>query len=311
MRIYTHPACLQHDTGVGHPESASRLQAVLHGLRGEAGLDWREAPLAQRSSLLLAHNEALIDAVLQEVGETPLRIDPDTLLSSHSAEAILRACGAGIAAVDSVMAGATQRAFCAVRPPGHHASRERAMGFCFVNHIAVAALHAVHVHGLQRVAIADFDVHHGNGTEDIVRGEPRIRFVNSHQHRLYPFDPADPVFLGEAAEDAGSVALPAGSDGAAFRRLWSERLLPILDAFRPQLLLVSAGFDAHRLDPLAELSLDAEDFAWISRGLCAIADRHAQGRLVSLLEGGYSLPALRESALAHVRALAASPGTNG
>jgi acetoin utilization deacetylase AcuC-like enzyme len=221
-------------------------------------------------------------------------------MSDGSAEAALRAAGAAIAAVNAVMAGDARRAFCAVRPPGHHTTADTAMGFCLFNSVAVAAMHAIEAHGLQRVAIADFDVHHGNGTQDIFAADLRVQYVSTHQSPLYPG-------TGAANEhgigNIHNVPLLPHAGGAAFRTAWSEILLPEIDAFRPQLLLVSAGFDAHRLDPLAQLEAEAEDFGWLTAQFCALADRHARGRLVSLLEGGYSMEALYTCTVAHVGAL--------
>jgi acetoin utilization deacetylase AcuC-like enzyme len=246
---------------------------------------------------------------LQRVLETRpaqrILLDPDTALSPDSAEAALRAAGAAVAAVDAVMAdvalpGSLQRAFCAVRPPGHHATTDVAMGFCLFNNIAVAAAHAIAVHGLERVAIADFDVHHGNGTQAIFECDPRVLFLSSHQWPLYP---------GSGAADERGVGnilnapLPPEAGSIAFRSTWATQLLPALDAFAPQLLLVSAGFDAHRRDPLAQLQLEADDYAWLTGELCVLANRHASGRVVSTLEGGYDLLALRECSVAHVGAL--------
>ncbi|MCR6497021.1 histone deacetylase family protein [Thermomonas sp. S9] len=219
-----------------------------------------------------------------------------------SAEAALRAAGAGVAAVDAVLSGQARRAFCAVRPPGHHATASAAMGFCLLNNVAVAARHALDAHGLERVAIADFDVHHGNGTQAIFADDTRVRFASSHQWPLYPDSGA------RSETGCGNVfnaPLPEGTDGAAFLAAWEDELLPFLDAFRPQLVLVSAGFDGHRRDPLAGLQLEAEDYAHLTARLVALADRHCDGRLVSMLEGGYELQALAESCVAHVDALRA------
>ena len=303
VRVYTHPACLRHSGGDGHPESPARLAAVLEALRAAdalAGLDWHEAPTATRTQLQRVHAPALVDSVLDEPVQGQRRLDADTAMNAHSAEAALRAAGAVCAAVDAVLGGATARAFCAVRPPGHHATPDQAMGFCLFNSIAAGAAHALEAHGLQRVAVIDFDVHHGNGTQDIFWREPRVLFASSHQGGIYPG-------TGWSEErGAGNILnapLPEGCDGTLFRRTWSERLLPGIEAFRPQLLLVSAGFDAHRLDPLAGLMLEADDYRWLTAQLVALAGRHAQGRLVSTLEGGYSLTALRESVVAHVEAL--------
>ena len=304
MRVYTHPACLAHDTGPGHAERPERLSAIIEALHAAfPALEWRDAPRASRGQLLRVHAESLLATVLETQPPARIMLDPDTVLSPASAEAALRAAGAAVVAVDDVMSdvsGAARRVFCAVRPPGHHATADTAMGFCLFNNIAVAAAHALATHGLDRVAIADFDVHHGNGTQAIFDTEPRIRFASSQQLPLYPDS-------GHARErgigNIFNAPLPSGAGGELFRAAWRDRLLPELDAFRPQLLLVSAGFDAHRRDPLAQLQLEAEDYAWITQQLAGIASRHAQGRLVSLLEGGYDLQALRACSVAHVGAL--------
>ena len=302
VAIYTHAACLAHDTGPDHAERPARLVAVTEALRAAFPevLDWREAPRASRGDLLRVHAASLLHTVLETRPTQRVMLDPDTALSPGSAEAALRAAGAVVAAVDAVLAGNTTRAFCAVRPPGHHATTDTAMGFCLFNNIAVAAAHALAMHGLERVAIADFDVHHGNGTQAIFEHDPRVLFTSSHQSPLYPD-------TGHANErGVGNILnapLPPQADGLAFRAAWTNDLLPALDAFRPQLLLVSAGFDAHRRDPLAQLRLEADDYAWITAELRAIADRHARGRIVSSLEGGYDLQALHECAVAHVGGL--------
>jgi acetoin utilization deacetylase AcuC-like enzyme len=301
--FYTHPACLAHDPGAGHPECPARLEAVLHAVRSAfPAHPWREAPRAPRDALLRVHSAALVADLLDTPLPGPRRLDEDTALSTESPEAALRAAGAGIAAVDAVLGGEAQLAFCAVRPPGHHATGGTAMGFCLFNSVAVAAAHALHRHGLRRVAIADFDVHHGNGSQDIFAHEPRVMYVSSHQSPLYPNTGlASETGVGNLAN--APLAPGAGSD--AFRAAWSRTLLPALDAFRPQLLLVSAGFDGHRLDPLADLALEAEDFRWLSAELAAVAGRHAGGRVVSMLEGGYSLAALRACSVAHLHGLGA------
>ena len=301
MRVYTHPACLAHDTGPDHAERPARLSAVTDALRtGLPALDWHEAPRATRGQLLRAHAPDLLDAVLETHPAQRILLDPDTVLSPASADAALRAAGAAVAAVDAVLSGKTRRAFCAVRPPGHHATRDAAMGFCLFNNIAVAALHALDKHGLERVAIVDFDVHHGNGTQAIFQAEPRVAYLSSHQSGLYPHSGS---VHERGAGNLHNALLPPGSGGFRFRNTWLDSLLPALDAFRPQLVLVSAGFDAHLADPLADLMLEAEDFAWITSELRTIARRHASGRVVSMLEGGYHLDALAESAVAHVGAL--------
>ena len=303
MRVYTHPDCLQHEPGAGHPEAPARLAAVLQALHvGLPNLQWMEAPLASNQQVARVHSEDMIFQVLAKPTGDWARIDADTVLSPGSAAAALRASGAGVAAVDAVMSGKIDRAFCAVRPPGHHATAYAAMGFCLFNHIAVAAAHALAVHGLQRVAIVDFDVHHGNGTQDIFEREPRVLYVSSHQAPLYPGTGAsDETGVGNVV----NAPLPPGAGSAVFRIAWSARLLPALNAFAPQLVLVSAGFDGHRLDPLADLGLVADDYHWLSTQLAEVSVRHAGGRIVSFLEGGYSLTALRECSVAHLKGLGA------
>ncbi len=301
MRIYTHPACLAHDTGPLHAERPDRLIAVTTALRDALpDLEWRDAPRASRGQLLRVHAESLLATVLETHPPARVMLDPDTVLSPDSAEAALRAAGAAVVAVDDVLRGDAVRVFCAVRPPGHHATSDTAMGFCLFNNIAVAVAQALSKHGLERVAIADFDVHHGNGSQAIFESDARVQFLSSHQLPLYPD-------TGRASEHGVgnilNVPLSPGAGSTAFRAAWDGQLLPALEAFRPQLLLVSAGFDAHWRDPLAQLQLDADDYAWLTRELVTIAERHAQGRVVSSLEGGYDLQALRECSVAHVRAL--------
>ena len=304
LRLYTHPICLQHDPGLGHAESPARLRAVLAALDHDrfAALDRVEAPRATREQLARVHDADYIDRILASApAEGTLRLDEDTLMSPASAEAALRAAGAAVAAVDAVMSGDGERAFCAVRPPGHHATRDQAMGFCLFNNVAVAAAHAIGAHGLKRVAIADFDVHHGNGTQAIFEQEPRVLFISSHQSPLYPDSGR------EDERGVGNIVnapLSPGDGSYAFRELWDGALLPRLMAFKPQLLLISAGFDAHRDDPLADIRLGSEDYAWITERLVDVARAHAGGRIVSSLEGGYHLGALAASASAHVAALA-------
>jgi acetoin utilization deacetylase AcuC-like enzyme len=271
-----------------------------------AAIQRGEAPRASRAQLAAAHVEGLLDLVY---GAAPadgrVRLDPDTAMSPASLEAALRAAGAVCAGIDAVMHGTTRRAFCAVRPPGHHATRDTAMGFCLFNSIAVGACHALDTHGVQRVAVVDFDVHHGNGTQDVFWDDPRVLYASSHQAPLYP---------GTGRRDergaAGNVVnatLAPGAGSAEFRAAYEQIVLPALDAFRPQLLLISAGFDAHRLDPLANLDLETGDYAWVTDQLVALAQRHCGGRVVSALEGGYSLTALRESTRAHCLSLFADP----
>ncbi|TXI49796.1 MAG: histone deacetylase family protein [Lysobacter sp.] len=303
MPIYTHSACLAHDTGPGHAERSERLASVIAALReAQPDAEWREAPRASRGQLLRVHDDALLHAVLETAPHTRMWLDPDTVLSPQSAEAALRAAGAVVAAVDHALSGDARlpRAFCAVRPPGHHATGEVAMGFCLFNSIAVGAAHALERYGLRRVAIVDFDVHHGNGTQAIFEREPRVLFASSHQMPLYP-DTGHPSERGVG--NIFNAALPPEANGRLFREIWSSRLLPQIDAFKPQLVMISAGFDAHARDPLAQLRLQAEDFGWITAELVAIALRHAAGRIVSTLEGGYDLQGLSASCVAHVAAL--------
>ncbi|MEO6155907.1 MAG: histone deacetylase family protein [Thermomonas sp.] len=308
MRIYSHPACLAHDTGPTHAERPERLSAVTDALHAAfPQLDWHEAPRASRGQLLRAHTPALLEQVLDNPvlklrPSERMFLDPDTVLSPASAEAGLRAAGAVVAAVDAVLSGQVTRAFCAVRPPGHHVTAEVAMGFCLFNSIAVGAMHAFAEHALERVAIVDFDVHHGNGTQAIFEHDRRLLFASSHQLPLYPGTGSrDEVGDGNIV----NAPLPPDAGSAEFRAAWSQRLLPAVDAFKPQLLMISAGFDAHRMDPLAQLQLEALDFGWITDELVALANRHCAGRIVSTLEGGYDLTALAESSMAHVGALLA------
>lgn len=303
MRVYSHPDCLGHQPGAGHPESPARLQAVLQALHEALPqLEWHEAPLASREQVERVHAASLVHRILDVPAETTMRLDEDTVLSPGSVAAALRACGAVTAAVDAVMAGETRQAFCAVRPPGHHATHDTAMGFCLFNAVAVAAAHALATYPIERVAILDFDVHHGNGTQDIFEHDARVLYLSSHQSPLYPgTGGAEETGVGNIV----NAPLAPGAGSPDFRSAWTGQLLPALDAFAPQLILVSAGFDGHRLDPLADLGLDAEDYAWLSRALAVVADRHCHGRLVSSLEGGYSLTALRECSVAHLVGLGA------
>jgi len=301
--IITHPACLAHEMGPGHPESPERLQAVLEALEAPAfaPVPRREAVRATRAQLVSVHDERLVDTLIASAPECGyLHIDADTRMSPGSLEAALRAAGALVQAVDAVMAGETKRAFCAVRPPGHHATHDVAMGFCLFNSVAIGARHALEAHGLMRVAIVDFDVHHGNGTQDIFWNDARVLYASCHQWPLYPGTGA-PTERG--AGNIVNVPLAPGTGSHEFRTACRERLLPEIERQAPELVLISAGFDAHRLDPLANLNLTAEDYGWITGELVAIAERHANGRVVSTLEGGYSLTALRASTTEHCTAL--------
>jgi acetoin utilization deacetylase AcuC-like enzyme len=303
--LFTHDACFRHVTPPGHPERVERLKAVIAALGGEAfsALQRFEAPPARRDALLAAHDEALVGAILgAEIGESEFaRIDADTSMSSGSAEAALRAAGAVVRAVDAVMAGEIENGFCAVRPPGHHAERAQAMGFCLFNNVAVGALHARAAHGLERIAVIDFDVHHGNGTQDIFWNDANLFYASTHQFPLYPGTgtPSERGIVGNIV----NAPLPPGAGSEEFRAAFKATVLPALERFAPQFVFISAGFDAHVADPLASLMLREDDFAWATERLCDIAERQCSGRVVSALEGGYDLRALASSAAAHVGAL--------
>ncbi len=298
--LITHKACYDHVTPQGHPEQVARLDAVLGALE-DMDLQRVSAPMAADDDLLRAHPKAHIDTIKSAAPSDGWRsLDADTHMSVGTLEAAYRAAGGVVKAVDLVMAGEVGNAFAAVRPPGHHAERETAMGFCFFGSVAVAAKHALDFHGLKRVAILDFDVHHGNGTQDLVEEDARILFCSSHQMPLYPGT--------GAAHETGvgnilNVPLPDGCGSAAFRKAWETHMFPRIDAFKPELLLISAGFDAHADDPLAGMELREDDFVWITQKLCDLADTHCSGRVVSALEGGYDLEALGRSARAHVEVL--------
>ena len=304
--IFTHPACIEHDPGASHPECPARLEAVLEALKTEEfkDLEWRGAPRAETGQLTRVHPRDHVDRVLSLVPkEGHYSLDPDTVLSPSSGEAALRAAGALCAAVDAVVAGEGQNAFCAVRPPGHHAEAARAMGFCLFNNVAVGALHAREQHGLARAAVIDFDVHHGNGTQATFERDPDLFFASVHQSPLYP---------GTGAEDERGVGnivnrpLPPMSGSREFRAAMTEDILPALESFAPDFILVSAGFDAHTDDPLASLNFTEEDYGWATGEIVRIAEGCCAGRVVSTLEGGYNLEALKTSAAALVRALMAA-----
>ena len=305
VALFTHTACLGHDPGSYHPECPARLRAVLEALEHPdfVSLLREQAPEATREQLERAHPARYVERVLALAPEPGERIalDPDTVVSDGTFGAVLRAAGAAVAAVDAVVEGWAGAAFAATRPPGHHAETERAMGFCFFNNAAVAARHARARWGLSRVAVVDFDVHHGNGTEDIFAPDPALFYASSHQHPCYP-GTGSPRERGVAG-NVVNVQLAPGSGSEHFRAGWDGTILPALEAWRPELLIISAGFDAHRADPLAELQVETADFAWLTDKLLAVADTHAGGRVVSLLEGGYDLGALAASTAAHVRRL--------
>jgi acetoin utilization deacetylase AcuC-like enzyme len=305
--LITHAACLAHLMPPGHPERVERLRAVLRSLDPARFPDLVriDAPPATREVLLRVHEAALVDAILDAQVEPGrfVRIDADTAMSSGSAEAALRAAGAVVEAVDAVMEGRIGNAFCAVRPPGHHAEHDRSMGFCLFNNVAVGALHARATYRLERIAVVDFDVHHGNGTQDIFFDDPNLFYASTHQFPLYPG-------TGSTAErgisgNVVNVPLDAGSGSDAFHCAFENQILPSLARFSPQFLFISAGFDAHEADPLAGLCLHETDFGWATARLCEIAARFCEGRVVSALEGGYDLDALASSTAVHVRALMA------
>jgi acetoin utilization deacetylase AcuC-like enzyme len=304
VALITHPACLAHDTGPFHPECADRLRVILAALEAEEFqlLLREQAPLATEAQLALVHPPAHIRLILGTVPEDgkSVDLDADTIMSHGSAEAALRSAGGAIMAVDAVMEGWASSAFSATRPPGHHCERAAPMGFCLFASAAIAARHAQARWGLGRVAVVDFDVHHGNGTQDIFAADASLFYGSSHQFPCYPG-------TGAASEtgvgNIVNVPLAPGSGSAAFRAAWSDVILPALDAFVPELIIVSAGFDAHKADPLAQLRLETEDFRWLTEALLDRARTHCGGRLVSVLEGGYDLKALAECAAAHVRTL--------
>ena len=298
--LFAHESSALHDTGDGHPERSERIRAVMDALAAEAfvSLDRREAPAADLADLDRVHPAGYVERLLAAVPDDGLaRIDPDTVISPHSGEAALRASGAIVAAIDAVVAGEATNAFCAVRPPGHHAEPGRSMGFCLFNNIAVGALHARVAHGLDKIAVVDFDVHHGNGTQAVFESDPGLLFASSHQ---YPFYPGTGAASETGVGNVFNVPLASGSGSAEFRVGVEDRILPALRAFRPELILISAGFDAHARDPLASLLLSEDDYAWITRELCAVAGEFCDGRLVATLEGGYDLEALAASVAAHV-----------
>ncbi len=301
----THPSCLLHEMGPDHPECPERLSSINDHVIS-LGLDGHvaryEAPPATREQLSRVHSAAYVEAIERAAPTSGLRyLDPDTALNPHSVKAALHAAGAVVNGVDLVCSGEHQTAFCAVRPPGHHAESRRAMGFCVFNNVAVGAAHALDAHDLSRVAIVDFDVHHGNGTEEMFSDDPRVLMVSTFQYPLYPYSGVD-----NPAPNMVNIPLSAGSASAEFREAVVERWLPALDEFEPDLIIISAGFDAHREDPLAGLAFTENDYAWVTRELMRVAARHCDGRIVSSLEGGYALSALGRSAAMHLRELIAS-----
>ena len=306
--VYSHVACLDHRPGPGHPESPERLKAVLKALQAPefAALQWRDAPLGSVDQVCLVHDPDFVRAVAEAAPEEGhLVLDGgDTVMSPGSWEAVMRCVGAACAGVDAVMAGEARNVFCATRPCGHHAEADRAMGFCIFNQAAIAALHARQAHGLRKVAVVDFDVHHGNGTQHSFQRDPDLFYGSSHQSPFYPGTGAR-TETG-VARNIVNIPLPSGSSPAVFREQFEAVMLPALRRFEPELLILSAGFDAHELDPLGGLGLRDEDFHWVTAELARVADELCQGRVVSILEGGYSLQGLASASAAHLRALMAA-----
>jgi acetoin utilization deacetylase AcuC-like enzyme len=299
----THPDCLKHDMGAGHPEQPARLTAIEDQLISsgiDAYLQRYEAPSATDEQLARVHPVEYLRAIREAAPESgTVHLDPDTAMNPHTLSAALHAAGAAVLAVDLIFANKIQNAFCSVRPPGHHACRARPMGFCIFNNVAVAARHAMHAHGVERVAIIDFDVHHGNGTEDIFEGDPHVLMVSTFQHPFYPYSGTE-----MPASNMVNVPLAAGAGSKQFRDAVTQHWIPALDEFQPELVVFSAGFDAHVEDDMAMMQLKDADYRWVTEQVKAVADRHAQGRIVSMLEGGYALSALGRSVVQHLRVLA-------
>lgn len=305
--FYSHSDCRGHDMGRGHPECPQRLDAIDDYLLAtglDIALERIEAPLVDLAAVAHAHSSGYVNELRDALAHLPadgslLAMDPDTAVCAGTWAAVQRAAGAAVAATDAVIDGRATNAFCSVRPPGHHATRNETMGFCFFNNVAIAARHALDVRGLARVAIVDFDVHHGNGTEDIIAGDERVLMVSIFQDKLYPFSGGVP-----RGDNMLNVPVPAYTRGAEVRELIEAMWMPRLEAFAPQMIFISAGFDAHREDDLGQLGLVEADYEWITQRLKAVAERHAKGRIVSCLEGGYNLGALARSVAAHLRVLA-------
>lgn len=303
IAFISHPDCMLHEMEFGHPECSERLRAIEDELSSRSScieLQRYEAPLATREQLYRVHDPDYVNLIFSKgESEGVVRLDPDTMMNNPgSFRAALRAAGAAILGVDLIMSGKQKQVFCNVRPPGHHAERMRAMGFCIFNNVAVGATHALHEYQLEKVAIIDFDVHHGNGTEDIFRVNPSVLYCSTFQHPYYPYSGVD-----IKSNNIINVALTVGTDGSGFRSAVESRWLPSLEKFKPQLILVSAGFDAHTEDMMAGLNLLESDFAWVTLKLREIADQQASGRIMSVLEGGYALPALGRCVAAHIEAL--------
>lgn len=307
IAIYTHEDCLNHDTGAHHPENAHRLEVIGEALAMSAyaqELQTVYPPLATDEQILLAHEPEYLEQVHRARPTTsPYFLDNDTVMSPGSWEAALRAVGVACQSIDDMMADGYAHSFCAVRPPGHHATRNQAMGFCIFNNIAIAALYAKEQYGLERIVIIDFDVHHGNGTEDILKSENGIRYISTHQSPLFPGTGT------QSAENVTNIPLPERTDGGEYRDLWERQIVPELDQFQPQLILVSAGFDAHHDDPLAGLALREADYAWIGKQIRLLAERHSQGRAISFLEGGYELDILGPCVASYLHTFSTHPAS--
>ncbi len=300
IALISHHDCTLHQMGAHHPEDPLRLSFINDRLIASGlmmALHQYDAPEATREQILRAHDADYFDGLMAAVPDEGLKwLDEDTAMNPYTAKAMFRAAGAGVLGVDLVMSGKARQVFCAIRPPGHHAERRRAMGFCFLNNIAIAALHALETYDIERIAIVDFDVHHGNGTENIVAGDERIRFFSTFEHPSYPHSG-----YGETTSNVINVPLPAGTDGPAFRDAIKSKWLPVLEDFAPQMILVSAGFDAHQADIISQFNLREFDFTWISRKLAMLARTHCEGRIVSMLEGGYHLHALSRGVETHIK----------
>ena len=308
IRVYSHSACLSKENGEGHPERKERLESILDSIQriDDISIDLKEAPKAQNKDINLVHPQSYLEEIFEMIpsqGLVGVEKEPyaDTLLCPDSKEALLRACGSGLSASKDLMNGSSKRVFCAVRPPGHHAEKETSMGFCLFGNVSIAVKYALDHYKLPKVAVVDFDVHHGNGTQDILWNEKRSLFISSHQMPLYP---------GTGKENETgiennilNIPLPPKTMGKDFRYLYENKVFPALEKFSPDLLLVSAGFDAHASDPLANINLADEDFVWITGRLCDLADKHCNGRLVSTLEGGYDLDALAKCVTNHLKTL--------
>ncbi len=302
IAFISHPECALHDMGDQHPECPERLAAIEDQIllsRLDLALRRYDAPLATREQICRVHHPDYVDEIFRKSPESGrVWLDPDTSINEYSLRAALRAAGASVLGVDLAMTRKDKAAFCCVRPPGHHAGSDQAMGFCIFNNVSIGAAHAIHEYGLDRIAILDFDVHHGNGTENIFIDEPRVLYCSTFQHPFYPH-----TGTNVTARNIVNVPLPAGTDGPGFRAAVTTHWIPRLESFKPQLVMVSAGFDAHMEDEMAEMRFREEDFTWVTERIRDIAELHAEGRIVSVLEGGYALPALGRSVAAHLNAL--------